>query len=362
MVHLNIALTSSLLFTTFSALTNAMSIEEALRANPNLSQFLGVLKADSALFDSLKGDAAKPMTIFAPSNTAFQSTDVKSFDTGKLQALIKYHILNGSYPATQLAIEGGVTAETHLAGDLYALLGQGKPNVVFASKFGASGLGAQLDKLRVYTGLGTESTVEEEDFKYDGGVLHTVGSFFSIPENCTSTSKKAKLNSLLTALDKTKLWDTLDSTPRVTCFAPSDEAFKNAGNPETSLNTTQLADALKYHTLQGEFVGYSDRWEDGMELQTLLSGQKLVVTKRNGELYVNDAKVLKANVIMSNGVAHVLDRVLAAGNNTHQPTPSGTETTVGPSDSKTATGVTLMIRDTAAILAMSLLTGYYIFW
>ena len=101
----------------------------------------------------------------------------------------------------------------------------------------------------------------------------------------------------------------VDTTPRLTCFAPSDAAFKAAGNPEVSLNATTLADALKYHTLVGEFVGYTDQWKDGMELKTLLEGESMKLTKSGGQWYVNGVKVLTANVIMNNGVAHVLEAV-----------------------------------------------------
>jgi hypothetical protein len=53
-----------------------------------------------------------------------------------------------------------------------------------------------------------------------------------------------KLKALDDALVKTKLYPALDTSPNVTCLAPSSDAFKAAGNPQDSLDSTNLTQAL----------------------------------------------------------------------------------------------------------------------
>lgn len=52
------------------------------------------------------------------------------------------------------------------------------------------------------------------------------------------------LSGLDAALRKVSLWKELDKTPNVTCLGPSTDAFNAAGNPEKTLNSTALTNAL----------------------------------------------------------------------------------------------------------------------
>lgn len=69
----------------------------------------------------------------------------------------------------------------------------------------------------------------------------------------------------------------------------------------------QVADAIKYHSIVGD-VGYSTAFADGGSYETLL-GVNVTVTKKDGVMYINNVAVERANVIMTNGVAHVLSGV-----------------------------------------------------
>lgn len=122
-----------------------------------------------------------------------------------------------------------------------------------------------------------------------------------------STAKKINLNGLLTALNRTNLMTYVDTTPRITCFAPSDAAFNRSGSPDVNLSTDSLTQTLKYHNLEGD-VGYTSSWQDGQELTTL-TGDTVVVKRAEGAWWVNNVKILEANVLTSNGVAHVIDGV-----------------------------------------------------
>lgn len=112
---------------------------------------------------------------------------------------------------------------------------------------------------------------------------------------------------MLDAIQTANLTEVVDTTPKFTCFAPTDAAFEAAGIDVSKLTTEQLTDALKYHSIVGD-VGYSTALEDGREYQTLL-GVPVTVHKRDNQLFINDVAVLQGNVVMSNGVAHVLSGV-----------------------------------------------------
>jgi len=119
------------------------------------------------------------------------------------------------------------------------------------------------------------------------------------------------LSSLLQALNTAALAQTLDNTPGVTCFAPTQDAFTAAGNPEGKLSREQLSDAVNFHTL-GKAT-YSPDLKTGASYPTL-NGQNIKVIRDGGSLYVSGggsgkAKVVRGNVIVKNGVMHVIDQV-----------------------------------------------------
>jgi hypothetical protein len=65
----------------------------------------------------------------------------------------------------------------------------------------------------------------------------------------------------------------------------------------------------EYSCVHGE-VAYSSLLTDGKTLQTVL-GSDVAITVRNGSIYVNAAKVVDPDYLLSNGVLHILDRYLA---------------------------------------------------
>ena len=68
-----------------------------------------------------------------------------------------------------------------------------------------------------------------------------------------------------------------------------------------------LTKVLTYHVVAGALKAAD--LTDGMELTTV-EGAKLKVSVKNGVVMVGDAKVTIADIISSNGVTHVIDKVL----------------------------------------------------
>jgi uncharacterized surface protein with fasciclin (FAS1) repeats len=116
---------------------------------------------------------------------------------------------------------------------------------------------------------------------------------------------------LAAALKAGELIDALKSKGPFTVFAPTDEAFAKlpAGTVETLLkpeNREKLVAVLKYHVVAGKVTS-----DQVVKLQkaTTLNGKDVRIDAVSG-VKVNDATVVKADIQASNGVIHVIDRVL----------------------------------------------------
>lgn len=120
------------------------------------------------------------------------------------------------------------------------------------------------------------------------------------------------LNTLAAAVLAAELDDDLAGPNSLTLFAPSDAAFAAlpAGMLDSLLlpqNQQQLIDLLLYHVVAGE-VSSTDAAL--LTEATSLGGPDLIVDVLNDELFVNEGRVVDADNDASNGVIHVIDRVL----------------------------------------------------
>ena len=118
-------------------------------------------------------------------------------------------------------------------------------------------------------------------------------------------------DSLVAALSKANLVTTLQGDGPFTVFAPTDEAFAAAGIDLSTFETDEeiaaLADILTYHVVSGTVL--STTLTDGLTA-TALNGDDVTFTVNDAGVQVNDANVVTADVVASNGVVHVIDKVL----------------------------------------------------
>ena len=117
---------------------------------------------------------------------------------------------------------------------------------------------------------------------------------------------------LTTALQATDLADTLKGKGPFTVFAPTDEAFSKlpAGTVESLLkpeNKDKLKAILLYHVVSGDVTAAQ---VVKLSSAKTVNGQDVKITVNGGTVMVDDAKVVKADVLASNGVIHVIDTVL----------------------------------------------------
>ena len=116
---------------------------------------------------------------------------------------------------------------------------------------------------------------------------------------------------LVAAVQAAGLVDTLKGEGPFTVFAPTDDAFAALpdGTVESLLlpeNKDQLTAILTYHVVAGKVM--SGDLSDGMMAPTVQGGE--VTIKTEGGVMVNDANVTAADIEASNGVIHVIDKVI----------------------------------------------------
>jgi uncharacterized surface protein with fasciclin (FAS1) repeats len=116
---------------------------------------------------------------------------------------------------------------------------------------------------------------------------------------------------LAAAVTAAGLVATLQSDGPFTVFAPTDAAFADIQSEVDKLlkpeNKSTLAKILTYHVVSGKTMAAD--LKDGQEITTV-EGGKLHVTVKDGKVTVGGANVTSANVEASNGVIHVIDKVL----------------------------------------------------
>ena len=119
-------------------------------------------------------------------------------------------------------------------------------------------------------------------------------------------------NTLAQALKAADLVDTLKGQGPFTVFAPTDQAFNNLppGTLEVLLkpeNKDQLRSILTYHVVPGRVTA-----SDVVKLTSAktVNGQEVRISVLKGVVRLNDAKVTKTDIAASNGLIHVVDRVI----------------------------------------------------
>jgi uncharacterized surface protein with fasciclin (FAS1) repeats len=134
----------------------------------------------------------------------------------------------------------------------------------------------------------------------------TTSSPATIADTAARTPQLSTLNKLIA---EAGLADTLRQPGPFTVFAPSDEAFKAVPAKtmaELSSNKDMLKSVLSYHVLPGKVASAEVKNGSAKTVQ----GANLALAKSGTFVTVEDAMVTQADVAASNGVVHVIDRVL----------------------------------------------------
>ncbi|MBJ6980354.1 fasciclin domain-containing protein [Luteimonas sp. MC1572] len=124
-----------------------------------------------------------------------------------------------------------------------------------------------------------------------------------------------QFKTLAAALTAADLVDTLKGKGPFTVFAPTDAAFAAlpAGTVDELLkpeNKAKLVAILTYHVVPGR---YPAARVSGLDTAATVNGDSVDIAAANGGVTIDGAKVVKADVNATNGVIHVIDKVLMPG-------------------------------------------------
>lgn len=265
----------------------SQDIVDAAAANPQFSTLVAAVKA-AGLVDTLKGEG--PFTVFAPTDAAFAklpkgTVEALLNDPEKLKAILLYHAVSGAVYAGD--VPNTVSAKTANGAD-----------IVFSIKSNQ----AYVNNARI-AGVNVLAT---------NGVIHVIDTVILPPSQdiVDTAAANPQFKTLVAAVQAAGLVDTLKGEGPFTILAPTDAAFAKLpkGTVEALLkDPEQLKSILLYHAVQGAV--YSG---DAAKLSTAntINGAAVNISVKNGQLYINDARVITKDILTTNGVIHVIDKVI----------------------------------------------------
>jgi len=242
------------------------------------------------LLETLQG--VGPFTVFAPTDQAFTDAGInlEALNTTEgrqtLADILRYHVVAGSVPST--ALSECMTTEAANGQSLSFTVG---------------------DSVMV-----NDATVITPDVNTSNGIVHVIDTVLMPTDSPNDIPRTAQCtgfhNSLVSAVVQAGLLETLQGAGPFTVFAPTDQAFADAGIDLAALNTSEgqaaLSDILQYHVLSG--VVPANNVTDCMTA-TAVNGHPLAFSV-GATVMVNDATVTATDVPASNGIIHVIDKVL----------------------------------------------------
>ena len=141
----------------------------------------------------------------------------------------------------------------------------------------------------------------------------SIGAASATSKNIVETAvQSGKFNTLVAALKAAGLVNTLNGKGPFTVFAPSDTAFSKlpTGTVDGLLkpeNKAKLVSILAYHVIPGKIMS-GDIAGKKISVKTV-QGSEISVDAMYG-VKINDSNVVSADIAATNGVIHVIDKVL----------------------------------------------------
>jgi transforming growth factor-beta-induced protein len=248
---------------------------------------LASLLTKAGLVDTLA--TGGPFTVFAPTDAAFAKVPKATLAAlakhpAQLKSVLLYHVVSGSVTASDVV------------------------KLSSAKTLQGSSVLIKVNKGGVFV---NQAKVTTPDVMASNGVIHVINKVLIPPKNVVATAKAAgKFTTLTALLKKSGLAGTLAKKGPFTVFAPTDAAFAKV--PKATLaalakNKAKLRAVLLYHVVKGQVTA-----AQAMKLHSAktLQGKSLKIRVKGGKVIVGGAAVAKADVLASNGVIHVVNKVL----------------------------------------------------
>lgn len=250
-------------------------------------------------------DANAQLTVFAPTDQAFAdlagrlgfanaTAMVDALPAPALQSILSYHVLGTKKLAADLAAGGATQATAYTYASMPAMLRLDSSNGV-----------------RITDAALTVATVTTPNVMASNGVIHVVDKVL-IPPGVLNIVQMARVNplfsSLVSAVATADLQSTLSGAGPFTVFAPTNPAF--AAAPQ-NLTVPQLRTVLTYHVVSGQVLSNQIPFDTPI---ATVAGQAIRITAGTPPFITDttaaQAKIVAVDVRASNGVIHVIDKVL----------------------------------------------------
>jgi uncharacterized surface protein with fasciclin (FAS1) repeats len=275
--------------------------------------------------------------IVAPNNDAF--ANYQGFDP-KNQSMVvnilEYHILQGTV-STNAIPEGPTTfASTLLTDTAYTNVTGGQKVLI----------NKQPGNTVVFTsGAGSRSSLVDGDIPFKGGLIQIIDTLMVPPQRLEPTTRVAykDLTAFLAALYAADLVPSFADATNVTIFAPRNSAFQLLAGTLTGLSKEALARILKYHIVPNQVL-LSQQLTNGTNLTTAstdAAGRPVParVVRAGNNAYVDRSQIIQPDILIANGVIHMVDGVLNPDAPAVQPDPAvGTQPPVFAQTGATSTG------------------------
>ncbi len=278
------------------------SIVEIATGDNQFSTLVAALQR-AELVDILSGDG--PFTVFAPTNTAFTNagiTDVDAVDKDVLTEILLYHVLGAEVKSS--AINEGQTYVTTAAET-----GPGDNQLSLLIEKDADG----------NVSLNGTINVDVADVDATNGVIHIIDNVLMPLDVVGHAAANSLFTSLVGALGTADgdLVNVLSGDGPFTVMAPINDAFTAAQATVDGLSTADLEKVLRYHVASGN-VRAADL-SDGMMVPSVNDDEPFTINIADGVVTITDADggvatVLLTDVQGTNGVVHVLDKIIIPGN------------------------------------------------
>ncbi len=276
------------------------SIVDVVVGSANFSTLeSAVIKAN--LSSVLNGNG--PFTIFAPDNEAFNvsgvtSSVIQDLSSDQLKEILLYHTLSSKVNSASIQTGSNIAVETANGDDVYITKNS---NGVFVNGW----------------------KVKQADIMASNGVIHSLERvLMPAAGNLVEVAQaNANLSYLVAAVLRasqgtTNVAQVLTSAGPFTVFAPTNQAFINAGFPTIAAieaaDPNTLASILTYHVLSAR--AFSSDLTNGQSLTTVNGGTLSVALGTTatikGKANTTASTITSVNIMASNGVVHLIDQVL----------------------------------------------------
>lgn len=243
-------------------------------------------------------------TVFAPTNDAFTALgiDLSTLTDQELTDILLYHVFNDDVLAGQI--------------------GEGDTYLGTAANIGPGGAPVSMlvSRRSATVTVNGSATVVEADIRTQNGVIHAINEVLMPLDVVGHAQANSSFSELVSALSTASgdLVNVLSSEDETfTVFAPTDAAFDAISEVAAGLTPDELASVLTYHVIMDVNTTSADL-VDGQAYTTVqgesftanVNGNTVTLTDAQG----NIANVVFANIQGTNGVIHVIDKVIMPNN------------------------------------------------